>query len=224
MIKRIFNRIRREVVALKHSNSRKIFCVGMNKTGTTSMAKLFKEMGLAVGSQRPAELLIKDWGKSDYSSLIKYVKYKGVAFQDVPFSLPNTFKVLDREFPNSKFILTIRDSPEVWYRSLTTFHIKMFGKNGNLPSEEDLKDANYVYPGWAWEMSQLQNPTGNNIYDREMLIRSYIDYNNAVMNYFKDKPEKLLVINLKEEEALEKICEFLHVKKIPSKIPWENKT
>ena len=50
------------------------------------------ELGFHVGRQRPAELLVKNCLKNDYKKLIKFVKYHGVAFQDVPFSLPHTYK------------------------------------------------------------------------------------------------------------------------------------
>ncbi|MGO3183509.1 MAG: sulfotransferase [Aequorivita sp.] len=224
MIRRIYRRIKREIIAFKYSRSRKVFCIGMNKTGTTSMKKLFNEMDLAVGPQRQAERLVKDWGEDDYRSIIKYVKNNGIAFQDVPFSFPNTFKILDNEFPDSKFILTIRDSPETWYKSLTNFHSKMFGENGNLPTESDLKKAKYVYPGWAWEMFKLHNPPKEDIYNKEALIERYNDHNTSVMEYFKDKPGKLLVVNLKDRHTLKKISEFLNIKNVPSRIPWENKT
>src|SRR5204863_7660666 len=101
-------------------------------------------------------------------------------FQDVPFSFPNTFKHLDKAFPNSKFILTIRDSPEQWYQSITRYHAKIFGK-GNLPSKEDLQKAGNIWKGWIWECNRiLYNTPDNDIYNKEILINSYNNYNNSV--------------------------------------------
>lgn len=209
---------------LRYSRTKKVFCIGKNKTGTTSMAKIFKEIGLAVGPQHPAELLVAEWAKNDFKRIIKYVRFRGTAFQDVPFSLQNTFKVLDKEFPDSKFILTIRDSPEIWYKSLISFHSKLLGK-GNIPTKLDLEKAKYVYPGWMWEINRLIfNTPEDDIYNKDILIQHYIDYNNSVMEYFKDKSEKLLVINLNEVNAVQKINEFLNSEKKIKRIPWENKT
>ncbi|MCH3881556.1 hypothetical protein L1S33_04130 [Tenacibaculum sp. K20-16] len=220
----IYSKLKRLVFASHYSRSRKIFCIGRNKTGTTSMAKIFRKMGLSVGPQRPAELLVKDWGKNDFTRIIKYVKYSGIAFQDIPFSFPNTFKVLDKEFPDSKFILTIRDSPEIWYKSLISFHSKRFG-NGCLPTKQDLKKAKYIYPGYAWEVNRLlHNTPEEDIYNKQMLIQHYIDYNDSVIKYFKNKPEQLLVVNLKEPDSLVKISKFLGISKNIGKVPWENKT
>lgn len=188
------------------------------------MAKLFGLMDMPLGNQRRAELLTKKVLNGDYTEFYRYVKYGGVAFQDVPFSLPGTYRWLDEKFHDSKFILTIRDSPEVWYNSLTKFHAKIFG-NGNIPKKDDLIRATYVYPGWMWEINRLHFKTPeNDIYNREILMQQYIDYNTKVINYFKSQPEKLLVINLKDKYAMEKLNGFLKPRKKIEAIPWENKT
>ncbi len=224
LIRRIYHRLKKSVNSVKYSRQDKIFCIGTNKTGTTSMATIFRELEIPVASQRKAELLFKDLSNKNLKDFYKYVKYGGVAFQDIPFSLPNTFKILDVKFPDSKFILTIRDSPEVWYNSLTTYHAKLFG-NGNIPNKLDLKNAKYVYPGWMWESYQLYYKTPeDDIYNKPILIQQYTDYNNSVLDYFKEQPEKLLVVNLKESNAAEKISRFLNSKKVLEKIPWKNKT
>lgn len=224
MIRKIYQKLKWPLNAIRYSRSRKVFCIGSNKTGTTSLAKFFKQIDLPLAPQRPAELLVENWANNDFKKIIKYVKYSGIAFQDVPFSLPNTFKILDDKFPNSKFILTIRDSPEVWYRSLTSFHSKKFG-NGNLPTKSDLEKTKYVYPGWMWKMNRIIfNTPEDDIYNKSILIQCYIEYNTSVIEYFKDKPEKLLVVNLKEADVALKISKFLASKKVLTKIPWENKT
>ena len=210
--------------AYAFKNRRKVFCIGRNKTGTTSMEALFKELGLPVGPQRPAELLAKDWTNNDFSKLIRFVKYKGVAFQDVPFSLPGTYEVLDQAFHDSKFILTVRDSPETWYRSLTTSHARLFG-NGNIPTKADLQNADYVYKGWMWEMNRaIYDTPEDDIYNESILKKHYSDYNNSVIDYFKNKPGKLLVVNLKDKKAGDKIANFLAINKKINQIPWKNKT
>ncbi|WP_169336930.1 sulfotransferase [Eudoraea adriatica] len=167
-------------------------------------------MGLAVGPQRPAELLAKECAKNDFKGIIKYVKYRGMAFLDVPFNLTNTFKILDKEFPDSKFILTIKDSPEDWYITNTSYHSKLFA-NGNLPTKSDLKKATYVYPGWMWEMNRLIYKTPeDDIYNKKILMQQYNDYNKSVIEYFKNKPGKLLVVNLAYKDALFRIRNFLN--------------
>lgn len=202
----------------------KIFCIGRNKTGTTSMHKIFLQLGIPVGAQREAELLATDWGIGRFDRIEQYVRYGGIAFQDVPFSLPGTFREMDERFSGSKFILTVRDSADVWYSSITRFQSKLFG-NGRLPTKQDLQNATYVHKGWVWQMNRfIHNTPEDDLYHEETLKRAYTEYNTAVKNYFHGRPDQLLVVNLKDVDAAQKISTFLNVGKSIEAIPWENKT
>ena len=125
----------------------KVFCIGFNKTGTTSVKVAFKDLGYRVGNQPVAEGFIADWTRRDFSRIIDYCNTAD-AFQDIPFSLPDTYQSLDAAFPESKFILTVRTNADIWYRSLTTFHAQVFGA-GKIPTEDDLARATYRFKGWA---------------------------------------------------------------------------
>jgi len=209
--------------ALRVAGKRKVFCIGRNKTGTTSMAAAFRELGLIVGKQRLATLLLHDWARRDFHRIILYC-YTAQAFQDVPFSWPFTYQVLDQKFPGSKFILTIRDSPEQWYNSLTRFHAASFG-NGHIPTLDDLKAADYIRPGLAYEANRLLYETpADDPYNKDMLISSYNAHNNAVQEYFRHRPEDLLVLNAAEPSAYDKLCDFLGKPRTGKAFPWENKT
>lgn len=108
----------------------KIFCIGWNKTGTTSLAKTFSEMGYKVGVQHKAEILIDDYFSGNYESIIDYCKSADF-FQDIPFSNTNIYEILENVYPQAKFILSIRNNSETWYNSLVKFHDNGFyhGKN-----------------------------------------------------------------------------------------------
>jgi len=228
MIQRIIRKIYHPLIASAnsfiYSIKNKIFCIGLNKTGTSSITDIFRQLNIPVAPQRKGELLIKEVANNNFDNFINYVKYEGVAFQDVPCSLPNTFKILDKKFSNSKFILTIRDSPEAWYKSLTKAHAIRFG-NGKIPNKSDLVKARYIYPGWMWELNRISfNTPEDDIYNEDILIKHYVDHYNSVIKYFEAQPEKLLVVNLKETDAAKKICHFLNSKKVIEKVPWKNKS
>lgn len=227
-MKRLINKIARKslspIRALKYANSGKVFCIGKNKTGTTSIAKLFEDLGLVVGSQPKAERLSTDWIDRDFRRIIRYAKYQGEAFQDIPFSLPDTYEALDKAFPDSKFILTVRKSPEVWYDSLIRFHSKVFG-NGNVPTKTDLQNARYVHKGFAWEMmNALHDLDHDDLYNKEILIRDYIKYNDDVQAYFKNKNDRLLIVTLEDDDIVQKVKSFLDIQNDISVMPWENRT
>jgi len=103
---------------------RKLFCVGFNKTGTTSLELALSSLGFHMGNQARGELLFRDWCNRKFERIIQLATTAD-AFQDIPFSLPYTFQVMDLSFPDAKFILTVRDDPEQWYQSISTFHAKI---------------------------------------------------------------------------------------------------
>lgn len=223
-IKKIKSKIKEELQKNRVKNKTKFFCIGSGKTGTTSIEIAFKELGFVVGNQRQAELLTIDCFEKNYQPLINYCKTAEV-FQDVPFAFLDIYKVLDQHFPGSKFILSVRDSSEQWYESLTNFHTKRFGK-GNLPNWEDLKKIDYVYKGWSYEnrkyvygLNEYDDP-----YDKAKLIHYYERRNQEIIEYFKNRPNDLLVINLSDLKAYQKFCNFIGVKSDKMNFPWENKT
>lgn len=188
-------------------NPQKVFCVGFNKTGTTSLDVAFKQLGFATAE---AFHLLDDWANRDFTRLVELCR-GAEAFQDIPFSLPYTYPVLDYAFPNSKFVLTVRSSVDEWYRSLTTFHTKLLGTVG-LPTAEDLKQCPILYKGWLWRTLHLVGGVDEaDPYNRERWTRIYEDHNANVINYFRYRPGSLLVLNLADKTAMSQLCHFLGV-------------
>lgn len=64
----------------------------------------------------------------------------------------------------------------------------------------------------------------NEPYHKESLIKSYSDYNASVLNYFLHRPQDLLVLNVSDKGAFNKLCDFLGKETINQDFPWENKT
>lgn len=210
--------------ALKAYGKPKIFGIGNNKTGTTSLKKAMLDLGYSVGNQRAAEKMMEQWAKRDFRKLIRYC-HTAQFFQDVPFSKPYTYVVLDHEFPGSKFILTVRDSPEQWYNSLTKFHAKLWGVEGRIPTKEDLINATYVYKGWPWDLNRWNYATPeNDPYNMEVLMEKYVSYNDNVVEYFRHRPNDLLILNVAEKGSHRKLCDFLDKPCTRNDFPWENKT
>ncbi|NBG66645.1 sulfotransferase [Acidiluteibacter ferrifornacis] len=217
---RIYNRI---FVPLQIRNHPKVFCIGMNKTGTTSFICAMKDLGYVVGDQAKGEQLLRDYRKNKFKRIIDYCRTAEV-FQDVPFSLPKTYEYLDREFPKAKFILTVRDSSEQWYNSITKFHALRFG-NGELPTSEQLKKADYIYPSYMWHLMQaICNSSEKNPYDKDLLMDAYDVYNSQVISYFDNRPKDFLLINLSNKDSYSKLVDFLGVSSPFKDFPWENKT
>ena len=201
----------------------KIFCIGRNKTGTTSLEIALKSFGFRMGNQAQGEMLLDDWARRDFRRIVTLCKTAD-AFQDVPFSMPWTFQALDLAFPGSRFILTVRDTPDDWYQSLIRFHTKIVGK-GRIPTADDLRDFNYRYKGFLWRSAQINYGVNEHtLYNKELYTGHYMWHNQMVMNYFVFRPEDLLVLNLKDSESMLKLCNFLQVPYTGQLMPHENKS
>ena len=195
---------------MKHPSQPKVFCIGRNKTGTTSVEAALRSLGFAMGSQTRGERLIDDWAKYDFRRIIELCRTAD-AFQDVPFSLGLTYAVLDVAFPGSKFILTVRNSANEWFDSLTGFHTNLIGK-GRLPTGADLRACRYHKLGWLYRAEVLIYGIPESLlYDRDLYMRHYEAHNRRVMQHFCSRQHDLLVLNLSEPEPMRVLCEFLGI-------------
>ena len=103
-------------------NYNKVFCVGWLKTGTTSMGFAIKNLGFVHLSYE--QYIWRNWyqnGKID--KLMNYAKHYE-SFDDLPWNKPEIFQHINKCFPNSKYILTLRE-PEAWFDSLVRFNKKL---------------------------------------------------------------------------------------------------
>ncbi|MCB0401985.1 MAG: hypothetical protein KDD41_07865 [Flavobacteriales bacterium] len=205
---------------------RKVFCIGFAKTGTTSLEAVLKEFGYKLGNQPAAEMLCEDWYHKRSDRIINYC-YTANAFQDIPFNMPGLYKELDSHFEGSKFILTVRKNEEVWFNSLIKFHSKIFAKDGKTQCTlEELKNAPYRHRGWALDTQQyFFDYQSTHLYDQEKYKSTYLNHIKDVENYFKDRPDDLLVLNVSEKGAYKRLAQFLNIEVEEGiDFPWLNKT
>ena len=212
--------LRRNKELVKNRKKQKVFVIGFNKTGTTSIEKTLIQFGYIMGHQRTGEFLFDDISEGKYESLIEFCK-SAEAFQDVPFSFPDIYKTIDQHYPNSKYILTVRDSSEQWYNSMVKFHSKIWN-DGKIPTKEVLANTDYVYKGYP--LNTLNFVYGDEIYDQNKYIQVYKKHNIDVLKYFKERPNDLICINISKDNDYQRLCAFLNVSSNKSSFYWENKT
>jgi hypothetical protein len=183
----------------------KVFCVGCGKTGTTSLAAALGGLGFRVGDQHRAEVTIDDWVRRDFRRIIDYCA-DADAFQDIPFSLEDTFRALDEAYPGARFVLSVRGSSDEWYRSLVAFHTKIFDL-GRLPTPDDLKAFAYIEPGWIWRAHQaIYGCDESSLFRRDLYVAHYERHTAAVIRYFARRPDDLLVLNVSQPGAMDRLC------------------
>lgn len=164
-------------------NGSKVVYVGFQKTGSTSFGMFFDRLGLRTCGFRP------DFARPNEDlntqEILKFAE-KYDAFQDNPWSI--LYKELDLQFPGSKFILNIRDS-EGWYESC----VKEFGET-TIPMRV------HIYG------------IGSPINNKETFVKRYEKHNNDVLDYFKDRSDDFLQVDLfgdSSQSVSRQIKEFL---------------
>lgn len=161
-------------------NTTKVFGIGFHKTGTTSLAQILRRLGYRVTGPNGVD---DPDIESNLLPLVRRLSQQYDAFQDNPW--PLVFKEMDALHPGSKFILTTRH-PDRWIES----QLKHFGDN--------VSPMRTLIYG-------IGSPRGN----EELYKSRMIQHNESVKEYFKDRPDDLLVIDLAEEAEWEPICRFL---------------
>ena len=95
-----------------------------------------------------------------------------------------------------------------------------------FPTAEDVKQYSYRYQGYLWDCQRwLYGISEEQAYDPDIYKAHYEAHNAAVIDYFRWLPDKLLILNITEDQAYWKLAQFLG--KTVSKdaqFPWENKT
>lgn len=170
------------------NKDKKIFCIGFHKTGTKTLKCALEVLGYSVtGPNEVNNPNIKDELYAIADELVP--KYQ--AFQDNPW--PLIYKYLDKQYPNSKFILTVRDTKD-WIKSAK----KYFGKKSTPMRELIYKEG---------------SPVGH----KKLYMERFDSHNVEVFRYFKGR-EDFLLLDFFSGDNWEKLCTFLD-KDIPS-IPF----
>ncbi len=108
----------------------KIFCIGHNKTGTSSLHEAFKILGLnSIHDSYKSNALIDAAMQGNYKLLHYLNDYQ--AFSDYPFF--RYYKELDYEYPNSKFILNTRNVDN-WLKSRIAHDTRWNNNNLSKPA------------------------------------------------------------------------------------------
>lgn len=185
-----------------------VFCIGANKTGTTSLRAFFAAHGYACGDQAEGErIFAKAYPAGHWEAIVDFARTADF-HQDLPFSAAKTYEALDKAFPDARFILTHRNSAAEWYRSLTRFHAVKFGDGTHPPTAAQLKAATYRYPGFMWDANRaLYDSPADDPYREEDLTRWYAQHLTDARSYFAGRPN-LLDINLSASDAAARIAHF----------------
>jgi hypothetical protein len=168
----------------------RIFGVGLHKTATTSLHEALLILGYNSAHWKTAH-----WAKAIWSEVATFGKSstleQSYALSDLPISV--MYQELDQAYPGSKFILTIRDE-DAW-----------------LGSVRKHWDANINPFRKTWDNDPFSHYIHKQIYGRrdfdpETFLARYRQHNAGVIEYFKNRPNDLLVFSSNNWKPL---CGFL---------------
>ncbi len=161
----------------------KVVGIGLNKTGTKSLRVFCLAWGLR---HRTYDLeAFRRYRRGEIEGLLDEMEAFD-SFEDWPW--PLFFREIDERFPDAKFILTVRKSPDTWYRSLCKMAVRM----GPM---RDFEKHIYGY----------SMPHGH----KDEHVRIYNEHNAAVEAHFADRPEKLLRICWEDGDNGADVAAFL---------------
>lgn len=172
----------------------KIFCIGLSKTGTRSLHDALQALGLHSIHWGGPELQTAVQRGPEINAAVERALAEGRpllddldeadAYSDI-LALSQHFDVLDRQYPGSRFILTIRDLDE-WLASRQR-HVeanramRARGEYAGSFLEVDLD-------GWRTEATT---------------------HERRVRSHFADRPHDLLVMDIAAGDGWELLCPFL---------------
>ena len=179
--------VRTALQSLFASDSRKIFCLGLNKTGTTSLHRYFQSLGLVSVHQM-------DW--ANYTRLFEQKKsfYAAQCFSDG--ERPD-FTFLDQNFPSSLFILNSRDERD-WLRSRVKHLLRL---NVEHDASSVLRDTRFGIQAREY-FADNRLALINWVSDRRI-------YHHQVKAYFKGSSQLLEIDVTSEDDWQMTLREFL---------------
>jgi len=169
----------------------RVFGIGMHKTGTTSLDKAFGILGINSHHWGTANWARDVWQQVTLDGRSTLVD-QHYAFCDLPFTI--LFRQLDKAYPGSKFILTVRPEHD-WLRS-----VERHWDPAVNPHRKFWDIAPFTH-----KMHQLLY--GCKTPDRATFAKRYHRHNAEVWEYFKDRPGDLLTYHL--GDGWNKLCWFL---------------
>ncbi len=158
----------------------KVFGIGFHKTATSSLAQALALLGYVVTGPN----LVRHPQIAQVApGLVHHLVPRFDAFQDNPW--PMLFRQVDKAWPGSRFILTLRDEAD-WLRSA----LRHFGS-------DETPMRRWIYGAGA--------PRGN----EKVYLARYRRHNQEVLAHFRDRPEDLLVMDIGAGNGWRPLCGFL---------------
>jgi len=180
----------------------RVFGIGMNKTGTTSLGQALRRLGVVpVATQKlvhAAGLIEALIEREDYEPALRYARmYR--AFEDRPWNMWDMYRRLDERYPGSRFVLTVRD-PESWWLSV----------------------GRWIKVSKPWAAERYRRHLRAESLAEAHMVESYERFNREIGDYFRGRDD-LAVLDFEAGEGWEPLCALLDLPVPDRRFPHTNR-
>ena len=183
----------------------KIFGVGLSKTATTSLDRALNDLGIRSIHFPSDPTTYRELSAGIYRLTI-LERFRAVT----DISVSPFYAQLDKTYPNSKFILTIRDL-DSWLESIRE-HCEFM---------------------WQWALHDRQFRKflefitacvyGVHHFHRDRFIYVYRQHLKSVREYFANRPDDLLTLDICAGDGWKPLCSFLNIPVPAQRFPYANR-
>lgn len=160
----------------------KVFGIGLNKTGTSTLGDCFGLLGLRHAGFSPG--LLEAWHRGDLATVLEATDHHDT-FADWPW--PLVYEAIDTARPDSRFVLTRRSDPEVWLSSLRAH------------------EARHPANRWRFLAYGVRTVAGH---EHELLAR-YDAHLHAVRAHFRGRGDRFVELCWEDGDAWPELCAFV---------------
>lgn len=190
-------------------STEKIFCISMQRTGTTSVGEFFKHFGYSVSDWFDGEdnQWSEKWLEGNFEAIFNSRNFKNkTVFEDSPFWFPEFYKVLYHRFPDAKFILFIRNTDD-WFRSLLHF------AKGKIWDDFKLHCKLYRREKYYYQKVDANNTEEEYFLEHAKHYKEYYETRNReVIDFFNaNNPSRLIICDLNDTEKWQKAGKFFGI-------------
>jgi hypothetical protein len=166
-------------------NNTKIFIIGLPRSGTTSICAAMLELGYTVA----------------HTAYTQKTFDQAQVIADTPIFAD--FKRLDKFYPNSKFIYLARKSDQ-WLPSIKQLLQRMY-------INVTRADGGFNTIIKRCYVSTFSPFTLENINNDMFLARCYLQHNHKVLQYFSERTQDLLTIDVSQPASYQQLLSFLSI-------------
>lgn len=198
----------------------KIFCIAIQRSGTTSVGTFLNDHGIRTAGFSDSRYYNWDyyWKIGDFQKIFQCKGFRSFqGFQDSPWWNGDFYKVLFHKFPNSKFIILRRDVDD-WFDSMirhsngmnpgnTYTHCKIYGRMTDFFELGENHEIDFSIEGHTTDnLLELNTRKGS-------YINYYKNYYSEIESFFHQMDiSRKISIDLEDEDKWKKLGFYLGLK------------